>query len=353
MSELDMDNSIAITLPSNDENEQSNRSPLKYHQVSKLSSSGSIDELNRSDSNSPKVTGNRLSMSHSHSSDIERVDTKTVDATLQSFKQQKQLTNSVIDEKNDDGRNSRTPMMDYLNRMKNQNAAPVVKAQHVTANNNTNINGSIKSQPFVNPVGSDSIRSFQKSDVYDQSIRSSSLPYVRPNRLNISNDTVYHKNTFSEQWFLAFIIAHLVQFGLLLSMADITVLPIAATVVVGFLALLVVFILIYARLVIKKSRLSSYNNIKIRGGVCTPDDEADMIPNRAIYALAFAAVVDGFAYAIYASITAGNKSGQNPRGFFSQETILQTLRFASITLLAFHRVIRPANRIDPMRTMLE
>ena len=33
--------------------------------------------------------------------------------------------------------------------------------------------------------------------------------------------------------------------------------------------------------------------------------------------------------------------------------VLQLPRFASITFLVFHRTIRPANRIDPMRTVLE
>ena len=35
------------------------------------------------------------------------------------------------------------------------------------------------------------------------------------------------------------------------------------------------------------------------------------------------------------------------------EFLLQTLRFASITLLSFHRIVRPANRYDPLRTILE
>jgi hypothetical protein len=33
--------------------------------------------------------------------------------------------------------------------------------------------------------------------------------------------------------------------------------------------------------------------------------------------------------------------------------VLQALRFASITLLSFHRILRPANRVDPMRTVME
>lgn len=36
-----------------------------------------------------------------------------------------------------------------------------------------------------------------------------------------------------------------------------------------------------------------------------------------------------------------------------RNTVLQALRFASITLLCFHRILRPANRVDPMRTVME
>ena len=40
-------------------------------------------------------------------------------------------------------------------------------------------------------------------------------------------------------------------------------------------------------------------------------------------------------------------------GFVTKGTVIQTLNFASILFLAVHRVIRPANRADPMRTLLE
>ena len=31
----------------------------------------------------------------------------------------------------------------------------------------------------------------------------------------------------------------------------------------------------------------------------------------------------------------------------------QTLQFGSLVLYGFHRLLRPANRLDPLRTMLE
>ena len=70
--------------------------------------------------------------------------------------------------------------------------------------------------------------------------------------------------------------------------------------------------------------------------------------------LAIAALLEGIAFAIYTTVTAGNSQAlPSNNGFYSQDTTVQTLRFASITLLALHRVLRPANRIDPMRTVLE
>ena len=78
------------------------------------------------------------------------------------------------------------------------------------------------------------------------------------------------------------------------------------------------------------------------------------VPDRAVMLLAIAAVLEGVAFAIYTTVTAGNSQAlPNSSSFYSQGTTLQTLRFASITLLALHRVLRPANRIDPMRTVLE
>ncbi len=51
-------------------------------------------------------------------------------------------------------------------------------------------------------------------------------------------------------------------------------------------------------------------------------------------------------------IPAGFYEYLSPDGFYTKGTLLQVLRFTSITLLALHRTLRPANRLDPMRTVL-
>eukprot|EP01040_Poterioochromonas_malhamensis_P016140 gene16140-18251_t len=163
---------------------------------------------------------------------------------------------------------------------------------------------------------------------------------------------IYHKNTFSQTWFLVFLIIHTVQFIMMLSAAN-EQLSSGAFSVIVLLVVAVIILVLLSRWYTRKSRLSSAKNVKMRNGVCTPDDEADDIDDRAIYCLIVACVLEGIAYAIFAATVAGRSSELNKSGFYTQDTILQILRFASITLLALHRIIRPANRIDPMRTILE
>ena len=71
-----------------------------------------------------------------------------------------------------------------------------------------------------------------------------------------------------------------------------------------------------------------------------------------MYLLASAAVLEGILFAIYTVVTGGHNNN-NDSGFYTENTMLQTLRFTSVTLLAFHRILRPANRLDPVRTILE
>jgi hypothetical protein len=163
---------------------------------------------------------------------------------------------------------------------------------------------------------------------------------------------IYHKNTFSEGWLTIFALIHTVQFILLLSAAN-AQMPSGVTVVIVLLAITVLGLVIASRYYVKKSRLSNARNVKLRSGICTPEDEADTVSDRAVYLLASACILEGITYAIFAAVLAGRSSHLDEGGYYSQETILQVLRFASITLLALHRIIRPANRIDPVRTILE
>jgi hypothetical protein len=163
---------------------------------------------------------------------------------------------------------------------------------------------------------------------------------------------IYHKTTFSEGWFVIFLLIHTIQFALLITAANDQI-PTGAMAVIVILVVSVMCLVIAARFHVTKSRLSSRRNIKLRQGVCTPDDEADTIPDRAVYLIGAACVIEGIAYAIFAATVAGRSSHLNNTGYYTQDTILQILRFASIVLLSLHRILRPANRIDPMRTILE
>jgi hypothetical protein len=82
-------------------------------------------------------------------------------------------------------------------------------------------------------------------------------------------------------------------------------------------------------------------------------EQTDDVPPRAVYAIALAAFLEGICFAVFSVLTSGTIGQLDSYGFYTSDTLLQCMRFASITLLAFHRIIRPANRCDPMRTMLE
>lgn len=160
--------------------------------------------------------------------------------------------------------------------------------------------------------------------------------------------TIYYKNTLSERWLAIAIVAHIVQFSILLSIAR----PIMSDGSFGgvlFLVIAVVFLLIGARLATgKKPRV----HLRFKE-VLTPEDEADNVRPIAVHMLGLAAVLEGIAYAIFTAATAGSASALPQVGFYSHSTVVQTLQFASITFLTFHRSIRPSNRCDPLRTMLE
>ncbi len=92
---------------------------------------------------------------------------------------------------------------------------------------------------------------------------------------------------------------------------------------------------------------------RLRNGICRPEDEEDFVPDSAIWCVAIACVAEGILLAIFVSVTSGTLTELNTTGFYTQESINQILRFAPILLLALHRILRPANRLDPMRTVLE
>ena len=168
-----------------------------------------------------------------------------------------------------------------------------------------------------------------------------------------SVNLMYHKNRMSEPWLYTALLVHVIQFAVLLILGN-EALPTGAMVILVLFVVLVAGLLLYSRKLVRKNRRRA-GTILFRKKIesrpqCTPDEEADVIPQGAIYSLALAAILEGCTFALYTVVMAGR---DNVISDHRRSVILETLRFASITLLAFHRILRPANRVDPMRTMLE
>jgi hypothetical protein len=172
---------------------------------------------------------------------------------------------------------------------------------------------------------------------------------------------IYHKNRMSEPWLYTTLLIHIAQFTILLVLGH-SVLPSAAIIVLVLLVVAVAILLLYSRKLVKKNRKRTSTTLfrkKIEGKTeRTPDEETDFIPSGAIYCLCGAAILEGCTFALYTVMMAGHDGlldteSNRTYGTSSRQIILETMRFASITLLAFHRILRPANRVDPMRTMLE
>ena len=193
-----------------------------------------------------------------------------------------------------------------------------------------------------------------------KSFRSSkeSVKYVDAGDENL----IYHQNRMSEPWLYTALVVHIIQFGILLTLGR-PILSNAAMVVLVLLVAAVAILLLLSRKLVKKNRKRSVSTTLFRKRIegseqRTPEDEADDIPSAAIHCLGAAAVLEGCTFALYTVMLAGydkaldNHSGQRYGGK-QRQIILETMRFASITLLTFHRILRPANRVDPMRTMLE
>ena len=243
-------------------------------------------------------------------------------------------------------------------------AKPVKSAKN-TSNNSSNSNK--QAQGRANPILSVqmSVPNPNNKNNYDNGITdsehgaefSSEREVVNNNAHGLKNkgqpgNPIYYLNRFSDLWLLAFLVIHIVQFSLLLDVGF-KALPHGAFGVVSFLAFVVPVLVVIARLMSKKSHLSKRRNLALNNWVCTPADEADLVPDMAVYCIAAAAVIEGFAFAIFTAVSSGNYQFLDDSGFYTKGTILQILRFASITLLALHRTLRPANRLDPMRTVLE
>lgn len=163
---------------------------------------------------------------------------------------------------------------------------------------------------------------------------------------------IYYLNRYSEAWLFLFLAMHIGQFAMLLTVGY-EALSTGAFIVVTFLVVAVALLALASRFCVTKHRLTSSRNLVYNNNQLTSADEADVVSDSAVYCLALASVLEGLAYAIYVAVCSGNGNKLSGSGFFTEDTLLQSLRFASITLLCLHRILRPANRLDPMKTVLE
>lgn len=210
-----------------------------------------------------------------------------------------------------------------------------------------------KANPLLSPINGENDGDMGTVSEHGQEFSSETAVVVSTGMLKGEpGNPIYYLNRFSDLWLLAFIFAHTGQFVLLLNVGY-KALPDGAFGVVLFLAFAVVALLLAARYMTRKSRLAERRNIELNNGICTPQDEADVVPDSAVMMIAAAAITEGFAFAIFTAVSSGNYQYLDQDGFYTKGTLLQVLRFASITLLGLHRTLRPANRLDPMRTVLE
>jgi hypothetical protein len=178
---------------------------------------------------------------------------------------------------------------------------------------------------------------------------------------NQKDDDVYHAIHFGSTWMWITITLHVLQFAFLIGIGGSALHP-AALAILILVVLTVPVLLLLARYKSRKMHVQSMWSSES----LSVEQETDVVPNEAIYLLSAAALLEGLACAIYPvssassqNINDDDKSGDDQQddlsgaGFSSFQTLGQILSFASITFYAFHRIIRPANRLDPLRTILE
>ena len=93
------------------------------------------------------------------------------------------------------------------------------------------------------------------------------------------SNPIYHKIRLSESWLVFALLVFIGQFVLLLVVGSGNP-PALPSAVLGVLLLIIVVasvLIVLSRYLVQKSRLSDTRNIKLRGGVCTPEDEADEV----------------------------------------------------------------------------
>lgn len=174
---------------------------------------------------------------------------------------------------------------------------------------------------------------------------------ITDNSLSGPCDEIYHKNHFSEFWLTVAISLHVTHFIVLFTMGSRLMNQVELGINV-FVVFAVVALLLLGRLLVTKNRAVGLSWVS--SGVTSPGQETDAVSDAVIYILAIAALCEGVSFSIYSASAVGqNQNALNASGYYSSSTIIQTLSFATITMYSIHRIIRPANRLDPLRTVLE
>jgi hypothetical protein len=182
---------------------------------------------------------------------------------------------------------------------------------------------------------------------------------LKPNAISQTEDEkvserlrMYHNIHYSDEWLALTILMHIILFTFLLSIGYEALTPLSLTVLL-IASTSVVLLLLFSRYHVGKLPKSldwSQNVIR------TPDQETDLITNDTIYLIGIAAIIEGFALALYPVVTA-RYSRQNhvieQDGFRSYTTLVQILAFGSMVIFGFYKILRPANRLDPLRTIFE
>ena len=159
---------------------------------------------------------------------------------------------------------------------------------------------------------------------------------------------IYNKLHFPVEWLCIAIIIHFIQFGILLDLAR-DVLTKKTYYLLLFLVIVIGLLLLAARFTVKKKPLSKllFFMEKLK-----PEDEVDGITDATLIILATASILEGFVFALFCSFC-GGKTESSSDTAIAKISLLSALQYSSITFLAFHRIVRPSNRCDPLRTMME
>lgn len=167
---------------------------------------------------------------------------------------------------------------------------------------------------------------------------------------NARASRIYDNVNVAEFWIAVFVVVQVLQCSTLVSVGE-SVLPRGIYIVLWVLTFLIATCCVVGRLIIKNKPYFRWCEEPK-----SPEDETERnLSVITVYLFCIAAILEGVFFAIFSAVVAGNDNALPPsgNGYTNRGTLLETMRFASITLLFLHRIIRPANRLDPARTMLE